>query len=118
MRLNHLNLTVTDVPAAATFFSTYFGMHDMGGNAGMAFLSDLPEYRGMILSLMKAKSATFRGYPETFHVGFFIEDRAAVDALATRLRNDGYEFEGPAHTGHSYGFYVNAPGGVVVEVGA
>jgi lactoylglutathione lyase len=118
MRLNHLNLTVTDVRAAASFFETYFGLHDMGGNAGMTVLSDLPEYRGMILTLMKAKPSTFQGYPETFHVGFFTEDRAEVDALAARLRADGFEFDDPADTGHSYGFYVNAPGGVVVEVGA
>ncbi len=118
MRLNHLNLTVTDVRGAVDFFKTYFGLHDMGGNAGMAFLSDLPEYQGIILSLMKAKPSTWKGYPDTFHVGFFVEDRAEVDALAARLRADGYESDDPADTGHSYGFYVNAPGGVVVEVGA
>jgi lactoylglutathione lyase len=118
MRLNHLNLTVTDVRGAADFFQTYFGLQQRGGNAGMAFLTDLPTYQGMILSLMKAHPSKWQGYPETFHVGFFVESRDEVDALATRLRTDGYEFDGPADTGHSYGFYVNAPGGVVVEVGA
>jgi catechol-2,3-dioxygenase len=118
LRLNHLNLTVTDVRGAADFFTTYFGLHNMGGNAGMTVLTDLPDYSGMILTLMKAKPATWTGYPETFHVGFFIEGRDAVDALAARLRGDGYAFDDPADTGHSYGFYVNAPGGVVVEVGA
>ena len=118
MRLNHLNLTVTDVRAAANFFETYFGLQKMGGNAGMTVLTDLPDYSGMILTLMKAKPSTFKGYPETFHVGFFIEGRDEVDVLAARLRADGYELDDPADTGHSYGFYVNAPGGVVVEVGA
>ena len=118
MRINHLNLTVTDVRAAANFFVTYFGLQNMGGNAGMTLLTDLPEYSGMMLTLMKAKPSTFNGYPETFHVGFFIQDRAEVDALAALLRTDGYEFDDPADTGHSYGFYVNAPGGIMVEVGA
>ena len=33
MRLNHLNLTVTDVPAAAEFLVQWFGLTDQGGNA-------------------------------------------------------------------------------------
>ena len=40
MKLNHLNLTVTDVPAAGSFLEKYFGLRRMGGNAGMAFYSD------------------------------------------------------------------------------
>lgn len=118
MRLNHFNLTVTDVPAAATFLATYFGMHDQGGNAGMTLLTDGPGFNGMILTLMKAKAGGFGGYPETFHIGFFTGDRAEVDALSARLRRDGYDAGGPKDTGHSYGFYVKAPGGFVVEVGA
>lgn len=118
MRLNHLNLTVTDVPAAAAFLTTYFGLHDQGGNAGMTLLTDVPGFDGMILTLMKAKASTFKGYPETFHIGFFIEDRAEIDALSARLRADGYDAGEPEETGHSYGFYVKAPGGVLVEVGA
>jgi hypothetical protein len=38
MKLNHLNLMVTDVRAAGAFLETYFGLRSMGGNAGMAFL--------------------------------------------------------------------------------
>ena len=118
MRVNHLNLTVPDVRKTAEFLTTYFGLHDRGGNAGMTLLTDVPGYDGMILTLMKARASTFQGYPETFHIGFFIDDRAEVDALAARLRADGYDADEPKDTGHSYGFYVKAPGGVLVEVGA
>ncbi|HYI25723.1 MAG TPA: VOC family protein [Thermomicrobiales bacterium] len=118
MRLNHLNLTVTDVTAASEFLVKWFGLTNQGGNAGMMFLTDGPVYDGMILSLMKARPDRFGGYPETFHIGFFIESREEVDDLAARLREDGYDAAVPEDTGHSYGFYVQAPGGFTVEVGA
>ena len=118
MRLNHLNLTVTDVPAAAEFLVTYFGLVNQGGNAGMTLLTDTESYGGMILTLMKARAASFQGYPETFHIGFFIESRDEVDRLHRALADAGYEAGTPGNTGHSYGFYVQAPGGFTVEVGA
>ena len=118
MRLNHLNLTVTDVPAAAEFLVRWFGFTDQGGNAGMTLLTDRPGFDGMILTLMKARPAPWSGYPETFHIGFFIESRDEIDDLAARLREDGYDSAVPENTGHSYGFYVQAPGGFTVEVGA
>jgi lactoylglutathione lyase len=118
MKLNHLNLTVTDVRAASEFLTTYFGLKDQGGNAGMNLLTDTDGFDGMILTLMKARASTFGGYPETFHIGFFITDRDEVDRLSARLQEDGFDAGPPKETGHSYGFYVNAPGGISVEVGA
>jgi len=38
MKLNHLNLTVTNVPETHQFLQKYFGMRDMGGNNNIAFL--------------------------------------------------------------------------------
>ena len=40
MKLNHINLTVTDVQEASSFLVKYFGMRSMGGNKGMGFLTD------------------------------------------------------------------------------
>jgi catechol 2,3-dioxygenase-like lactoylglutathione lyase family enzyme len=71
MKLNHINLTVTDVRAAAGFLETYFGMRQMGGNAGMAFVTD----------------------------------------------DDGFDVAAPERH-HAYGFYVEAPAGFTVELGA
>ena len=118
MKLNHLNLTVTDVAAAAEFLTTYFGLKNQGGNAGMTLLTDTDGFDGMILTLMKAKASTFGGYPETFHIGFFIQSREEVDRLFTRIQAGGFDSGSPEDTGHSYGFYIKAPGGVTVEVGA
>jgi lactoylglutathione lyase len=48
MKLNHLNLTVTDVQEAYRFLEKYFGMQGKGGNDNIAFLTD---ENGMILTL-------------------------------------------------------------------
>ncbi|HEV2529108.1 MAG TPA: VOC family protein [Thermomicrobiales bacterium] len=114
MRLSHINLTVTDVPAAKAFLSEYFELEDQGGNAGMGFLFD---DQGMVVSLMKAGRGGVE-YPPTFHIGFFIEGRETVDALHARLIAAGHDAPAPEDNGHAYGFYVQAPGGFTVEVGA
>ena len=40
MKLNHLNLTITDVLETHKFLQTYIGLRDMGGNKNIAFLFD------------------------------------------------------------------------------
>jgi lactoylglutathione lyase len=114
VKVNHINLTVTDVRAAAGFLETYFGLKPQGGNAGMMVLFD---DAGMVLTLMKAGRSTTVEYPGNFHIGFFIEDEATVDALNQRLKADGYDVV-PPERHHAYGFYVQAPGGFTVEIGA
>ena len=113
MKLNHLNLTVTDVRAASGFLETYFGLRSTGGNAGMGFLTD--DGGAFVLSLTKASKVV---YPGSFHIGFFVDSREAVDDVHRRLKDDGFDVPSPEDTGHSYGFYVEAPGGFTVELGA
>lgn len=113
LRLNHLNLTVTDVSGAGDFLERYFGLRRMGGNAGMSFLTD---GGGFVLTLMKGK-ATEVAYPQTFHAGFFVEDDETVDEVNRRLKEDGFDVEPPQRR-HAYTFYVEAPGGFTVELGS
>ena len=109
MKLNHINLTVTDVTAAANFLEKYFGMQYQGGNKGMAFLFDDD---GLILSLMKAKEVN---YPGTFHIGFGQPTEEKVNEINQRLREDGYDVPLPERH-HAWTFYVEAPGGFTIEV--
>jgi lactoylglutathione lyase len=109
MKLNHINLTVTDVEAAAGFLASYFALKNEGGNKGMALLRD---DNGMVITLMKAKSAD---YPQTFHIGFIQESEAQVDDLNRRMKADGLDVTAPERS-HAWTFYVRAPGGFVVEV--
>jgi lactoylglutathione lyase len=114
VKLNHVNLTVTDVKAATEFLKTYFGLRRMGGNAGMAFLTDDD---GFVLSLMKRRRSDTSPYPSTFHIGFFVTGEDTVDEINRRLREDGFDVAAPERH-HAYGFYVEAPGGFTVELGA
>ena len=118
MKLNHLNLTVSDVRQASDFLVKYFGMRSMGGNKGMGFLTDEAEGWGFVLTLMKATQGTQAKYPGTFHIGFFIGGKETVDEIYRHLKADGFDVSAPEDTGHSYGFYVKAPGGFTVEVGS
>ena len=86
MKLNHLNLTVTDVRAASDFLERYFGLRSAGGNSGMGFLTD--NGGGFLLSLMKAREVA---YPNTFHIGFFVGSRETVDEVNRRLQEDGFD---------------------------
>jgi lactoylglutathione lyase len=118
--LNHLNLTVTDVPAARHFLETYFGLqaHTDPYTGEATGAGDHPSFavlfddRGMVVTLMKGRTAD---YPATFHIGFIQPSEAAVDALHARLTADGFEAPAPARS-HAWTFYVTAPGGFVVEV--
>jgi catechol 2,3-dioxygenase-like lactoylglutathione lyase family enzyme len=118
MKLNHINLTVTDVEEASNFLVKYFGMRKIGGNKGLGLLTDEQAGLGIALTLMKASETTQGRYPGTFHIGFFIASENAVDKINRRLKEDGFDVPAPEQNGHAYGFYVKAPGGFTIEVGA
>ncbi len=109
MKLNHVNLTVTDVPAAAHFLETYFGLRSRGGNKGLTVLFDDDD---LVLTLMKAGEVA---YPKTFHIGFSQESDERVNEIYQRMKDDGFEIDPPQRS-HAWTFYVSAPGGFVVEV--
>src|SRR3954471_12710047 len=89
MKLNHLNLTVTDVPEARGFLEKYFGMKDGGGNANIGFL---PDENGSVLTLTSRKLGRESEvkYPANFHIGFIQEREDRVNDINPRLKNDGF----------------------------
>ncbi len=115
MKLNHLNLTVTDVTATHDFLEKYFELRSLGGNKNMAFLRDDD---GAVLSLMDMKLGreTEVKYPANFHIGFIQESEAKVNRINARLRNDGFDVPLPSKQHGSWTFYMGAPGGFTVEV--
>ena len=118
MKLNHLNLTVTDTLAASKFLVEYFGMRSMGGNAGMRFLTDNDDDWGFVLTLTKVGKNTEVKYPGIFHIGFFVESEDIVNETYLRLKDAGFDVPAPERNNHAYGFYVQAPGEFTVELGA
>jgi catechol 2,3-dioxygenase-like lactoylglutathione lyase family enzyme len=118
MKLNHANLTTTDVAALSGFFVSHFGFEqlDMRGKEAFAVLRGTD---GFVLNLMKP-SSNDGPYPSGFHVGFFVESPATVRTKQAELAEAGFDAgdvqeltRGGARTTT---FYCNAPGGVLVEV--
>ena len=114
MKLNHLNLTVTNVAEAHAFLQKYFELQDAGGNDHIAFLTDDD---GLLLSLtnMKLGKETEVKYPATFHIGFMQQNEQQVDEINGRLQADGFDVPPSSRQHGSWTFYF-APGGFTIEV--
>src|SRR5262245_48777049 len=104
MKLNNLNLTVTNVLEDTKFLKTYFGLKNQGGDQKFTVLFD---DNGLVLTLMKTGQGV--KYPGTFHIGFIQESEAQVDEINQRLKDDGFDVPSPQRF-HAYTFYINAPG--------
>ena len=115
MKLNHLNLTVTNPMDAHGFLVKYFGLKPGKANNNMAFLSD---DNGMVLSLMNVRlgKESEVKYPATFHVGFIQENEQRVNEINQQLKADGFDLPPPSEQHGSWTFYFNAPGGFTIEV--
>ena len=116
MKLNHLNLTVSNVPETFQFFEKYFGLKGFGSlapNDAMGFMSD---DNGLILALFKVAKGVELKYPAGFHIGFVQESEEQVNQINQRLIEDGYKVPKPARMHGSWTFYFQAPGGFTVEV--
>jgi catechol 2,3-dioxygenase-like lactoylglutathione lyase family enzyme len=118
MQLKHLNLTVSDVSGLTEFFERHFGFKrslELGAGA-FTLMTDNDDF---VLALMKPKKNGPVSYPETFHLGFFVADLAAVQAKHDELEAAGLvpgKIHNAGRTGRGAYFYCNAPGDVVVEI--
>jgi catechol-2,3-dioxygenase len=117
--LNHANLTTYDVPALTAFFSSLFHFELLEQRAGK--MSVLRNADGFLLTLMHDRRMTpEQGYPGLFHVGFLQPDQQAVDEIYQSFSSAKYQAPQPAKLERggppAYGFYCQAPGGVMVEV--
>ncbi|MEK6399108.1 MAG: VOC family protein [Terriglobus sp.] len=117
--LNHANLTTYDVPALQAFLESIFGLRTLETRAGK--FAVMQDAKGFILALMFDKNMTpDRGYPGFFHVGFLQGTLREVNERYDAVAAAGFAAPAPALLKRggppAYGFYVNAPGGVTVEV--
>ena len=117
MTLNHINLPVVDVAASRDFLTKYFGMKtvfELPKNT----LAILRDDAGLVLNLSHFGKDSEITYHKDFHVGFFLESRAEVDAIYGRIAADGIVAEPPRKLQGRWSFYVTAPGGFLTEVAA
>ena len=117
--VNHTNLTTYNVPELTQLFSSVFGFELLDQRSDK--LAVLRNQEGFLLTLMYDKRMTpEQGYPGLFHIGFLQPDQQAVDLTYDQLNARDYQAPKPAKLDRggppTYGFYLNAPGGVLVEV--
>jgi catechol 2,3-dioxygenase-like lactoylglutathione lyase family enzyme len=116
MALNHLNLTVPNVPPTRAFFETYFGFRHLAGAPQIDTFVVLVDESGFVLSLNNFTEAEEVAYPGAFHVGFRQDSREQVDAIYQGLKADGFDMKPPHEFHGGWTFYFRAPGGFLVEV--
>jgi lactoylglutathione lyase len=116
MKVNHLNLSVSNPVETQEFLFKYFGLKPRGkANQRMAILSD---DNGMVLTLMNmnpGKESEVH-YPASFHVGFIQDTQEQVNEINQRLKTDGFDVPPPSKQHGSWTFYFDAPGGFTIEV--
>ncbi|MEO7996829.1 MAG: VOC family protein [Gemmatimonadaceae bacterium] len=118
-KLNHANLPVGDVASLRDFFVQHFDftLLSMRGENGFAVLRGTD---GFILNIMRDKNDV--GFPENFHVGFFLDTPDGVRAKHAQLSDANVkpgDIEELNRGGwKSLTFYCHAPNNILVEVGA
>ena len=116
MKLNHINLTVTDAAETARFLERYFGLRGMAGVEPKKTVAMLRDDDGMVITLMRGSHNTEVEYPGMFHVGFIQPSEERVNEFNRRLKEDGFDVPAPARLHGSWTFYFRAPGGFTIEV--
>lgn len=123
MRLDHLDLHVPDVADTRDFFVKYFGLTPVAtrGANGLAILQD---DAGLELVISKpiekfGGADTPTAGSNSYHIGFTLGSREAVDRLFAELTSGGFEiWSKPKEMRGMWLFYCFAPGRILVEVRA
>lgn len=111
MQFNHLDLQVTDIHASVAFFQ-FFGL-ELQSSPRSPAIAILGDGHGFILVLQRKPVVH---YPEGFHVGFIVDDVAAVHAHHARAVAAGLTISDIQHNGRGTLTYCVAPDGYYVEV--
>lgn len=115
MKLNHLDLQVADVPAAAAFFAAHFAL-TIRSNPGSAAIIILSDEAGFSLVLQRRQRDT-DSYPEGFHLGFLVQDLETVHTRHAALAAAGIFCSEVTTNSRGTAFYCHGPSDVLIEVG-
>jgi len=118
MRLNHINLPVTDVAASKLFFEQYFDFTctQVKGDHALAVLKGADGFSLVLMSQAFNKDGA-ADFPSAFHVGFLLERKEDVAVMYEKLHFGGIHLEhAPGNMRGVFGFYFMAPGNILVEV--
>ena len=115
MKLNHINLVVSNVAEAIIFFETYFNFKctDIKGDNIVAILKGADDFTLVIMTNKDGKTI----YPDAFHIGFMLDNTNAVTETYEKLKNGGVDVgQEPRKIRDSFGFYFTFEN-IMIEVG-
>lgn len=118
MHLNHLHVSVPDVPALCSVLVRHFDFNILHMSANEAFAT-LRDREGFTLVLMRLETGADPSttYPRDFHIGFLNANDAQVEAMHESLMADDLQPSSIEVTRGGKRFYFRAPGGLLIEVG-
>jgi len=107
MTINHLNLPVSDVAAATTFFESHFDFKclETKGDNMIAVLTNPADFT-LVLMSSKINKGENTAYPDAFHIGFILDSAEKVNDTFSKLKTGGIPLERePQKIRNSFGFY-------------
>ncbi|MBM3223520.1 MAG: VOC family protein [Candidatus Tectomicrobia bacterium] len=119
--LTHLALHVCDLDASIAFYGVYCGMHPVHDRVTdgirVVWLAEPGREQELIFVLIAGGPGHQQVAADYSHLGFALQDRAAVDAIAARAQSDGCLVWAPREEPYPVGYYcgVRDPDGTMVE---
>ena len=119
--MTHLAMHVKDLSACIDFYKKYCAMHVTHDRASdghrVVWLAEQGRERELILVLIPGGPGRDQQTNDYSHLGFAMESREAVDAVAARARADGILVWEPVDEPYPVGYYcgVRDPDGNFVE---
>jgi catechol 2,3-dioxygenase-like lactoylglutathione lyase family enzyme len=114
MRLNHIDLQVSDVQRAVGWFEQLFDFQLRSSRTSPA-LAILDDGNGFVLVLQRKRNPT-ETYPEGFHIGFLVDDVDTVLRFHTRARSASFEVSEVQRNNRGTLVYWRTPEGFLIEV--
>ncbi len=121
MRLNHIDLYSPSPRETAMFFLDALSLRLVQVRGKDAFFH-LEDEAGLVL-VISPPARSLGGEDQvalkaqSYHIGFLLADRDAVNAVHGRTRMLGYDISQPREQHGAYTCYVTIPGNILVEIG-
>jgi len=117
MKLNHIDLQVSNVSRAREFFEAHFGLRcTFQRREELALMED---DAGLSFGVSNLFGSAPPVYPPDFHIGFILGSEAEVRAIHGRLRSAGVTIKTDlSRGGPNIYFMCVGPDGFVIEVRA
>ncbi len=115
--MTHLALHVRDLEACVAFYRDWCGTVEVHRRDGVAWLAEPGKERDFIFVLLEGGPGRDQAAGDYGHLGFALDSRDAVDALAERARAAGILVWEPRQDPYPAGYYcgVKDPDGNMVE---